>query len=264
MDYGRFAIIGPNSPEVLGYFDSWDKADYYSVGVGIEYFLRLGAGYTHKKIESHLGEAGAGIEIGVGTARGTAHDFGIIAELPFSELIPHKIYLKQSDKYFLHFDLTSSFAYVQANIGDDMAYLDAAQSDPLPKVSRTGLSLYMAININNSPLFSGRFVSEMERHLFSRPNKTIKGGYEFGLFGMVYYRAGRFRDMPPNREVDTYGVGFRLQGLISWLDTFEKIGVENGFLSYLVKNLDLSYDFAKYDGGALSDTKFFKLSLSLW
>jgi len=257
MDYGRFAITEPNSPEVLGYFDSWDKADYYSIGIGIEYFLRLGVGYTHKKIESHLADFGSGSESGAGSASGTAHDFGIIAELPFSELVPHKIYLRESDKYFFHYDLTPSFAYVQANIGDDIAYIDASQADPLPQISRTGVSLYTAINLSNSVLSSWRFVLETERYLYSRPDKMTNTGYEIGFFGTIYYRAGTYR------EVDTYGLGFRLQGVISWLDTFGKLGSENRFLSQLVRNLDLSYDFAKYDGSALSDKKFFKLSLSL-
>jgi len=269
LDYGTIVRMDELG-QLQSPFHSYEASDNFSIGLGFDFrhLFRVGVGYTYKKINSHLAPRDSVSRPGEGKGEGKAkaHDFGLIAELSLHQLMPHKITLGQSEKYYLHFDVTPSFAWVNANVGDDISYKGTEKGDPLPKIRRTGFSLYLAANVSNSALFSTRFIKEVEKDLVETDEKVSKTGFELGLLNIVYFRKGRFKDEPANRDVKTSGWGFSSKGIVSWLYTLDIIHIENKLLDRFVRNLDFSYDYAHYDDQRedeiLSDTKFFKIDFS--
>ena len=262
MDRGMVYLINHTGTDTLGTFHSWDEAEMYSVGLGwdiVKDFLRVGVGYTHKRIKSRL--------IPEVTAEAKADDWGFLIQASPMTFLPHKVYLRGSDKYYAHFGLMTSFAYAESNIGSDISYIDAAFADPLPKCSRSGLLLQMALDINESQLVSWTIAHEIESDLVADDYRTFRTGYEYGLFGTLFFRTGWATAREGSYNVDTWGMGVSLSGIISWLTTLEKLDSKSPFWRRVRDNLDISYDYSKYSAYADEDTpiagtKFFRLSLS--
>ncbi len=106
-----------------GEFHPYDLAITLSYGARL--LNNLSAGLSARYINSHLSEAGAGMEKGSGTGYSFAMDGGILYDV--------------NRKFTLASTVT--------NIGPDMAYIDADQADPLPRK----LALAFAYKIFDSP-----------------------------------------------------------------------------------------------------------------
>ena len=111
-------------------------------------------------------------------------------------------------------------------------------------------------------------VGEIERpHLGE--SKRLKGGVELGLLEIGYLRLGKFKDDPLGSygiDINTLGLGCSLSGLIKYTKIIEHIGQTHFWLRWLLANLDVRFDYARYGGDtnqALHDTKFYKLTVSL-
>ncbi len=261
LDYGEITVTDSlGQPVDMG--NPTDQVEVYSVAAGFDYYVRLGAGIGLKKIKSDMS---GGVEIpgiGYAIAEVDSWEYGLIGELPLRSIAPHKIAVDGSSDYYLSFDITPSLAFVETNMGSDsLVYSSTSRGDPLPKLSRTGVGLYAAVNINEHPLFSIRTVSETERILVGYKTKNWKNGYEFGLFGCLYYRAGEVNFYGIENPIHTYGLGFSLQGAVQWFRMIRQSERRAPHTEYLLDHLDVTFDFAKVDGGVL-DTRFFRVSLS--
>jgi len=144
MEWGTFSRTF-ETPEPIGTIETYDKVNTYSLGVAVEYYARLGVGYSIKKIHSQFSVPGAGTETGVGTTEGDAHDYGIILQLPIHSFFKEGMVVGRDSEVRWNLEFTPSIAYVKSNIGEDIYYIDLYQADPLPKTSRTGISLTGAI-----------------------------------------------------------------------------------------------------------------------
>jgi hypothetical protein len=262
LDLGRVVRTSPGSPEIIADFDIYDKADWYSAAVGVDYYLRLGLGFTHKKIRSVLGDIGSGSEVGAVEASGTAYDIGVIVELPLGSLLREPGDVAQPDESRLLVDVTPSFAYVRANKGDDIAYLDAAQPDPLPLFNRTGISLFLELKSRAMQLGSARISWESEKLLVGETDRMIKYGVEAGLGGTLFLRAGSFDLNGSGNNISTFGLGFRLHGIISLLRAGRHPQNDNTLTEYLFEHLDISFDYAKHETVTGSDRKLLQFGLS--
>jgi len=260
FDYGEFTRVDPYG-QVLSTYETYDAAKCYTVALGVEYYLRLGVGCTLKKIESKLAEQGAGAETTPGFARGDAHDYGMIVELPVDRWFTNGIILHDSPGGRLDLRVTPSFAYVRSNVGDDMEYIDAAQSDPLPKMSRMGFSVAGALDWNERECLAIRGVVESETLLLGERPKASKRGVELGALGIAYFRLGDNDDEVPDSDLPTWGFGFRLRGVIQWLRLTERLAFARGIPGYLARHFDLSFDFARWRGAG-GKTQFMRLGLS--
>jgi len=258
FDYGEFIWSDPWG-ETLSTYEAYDVAKCYTVGLGLEYYLRLGIGYTLKKIETKLAEQSAGTEEVLAFARADAHDYGLIVELPVESWFTNGIVLHDSPGRRMCLRLTPSFAYVRSNIGDDIEYIDAAQSDPLPTVRRIGFSVAGALNWNEKECLAIRGVLESETLLLGDRPKATKKGVELGALGTAYFRLGGTDDVMINGT--TWGFGFRLRGVFQWLRLVEKPQYARGLPGYLARHLDLSFDFARW-AGAGGKTQFMRFGLS--
>jgi len=264
LNLGAQTITGEFG-NILGTFETWEKADYYTLAVGLRYYARLGVGITYKRLTSHLADFGAGQERGSGTANGTALDYGILAELPILDLLPHDGTAAAVRPSF-SFELTPSVAYVYANSGDEISYIDASQADPLPEMARMGLSVYGAVKFQHAVLISTRLSRQRDDARVGASEPIRLRGLEVGFLGAAFVRTGRVEDEEALVFFDTEGYGFSLAGLLAWLPQVTGRLPTSGTWGYLLSHADLTYDWAKYKPDdkytPLEGTKFVRLSLS--
>ncbi len=262
LDYGKIYVGAYEGTENLS-IEAYDKADMYSAAVGVEYYFRIGIGYTYKKIVSHLTSFSGGHGSSLG-GKATAHDIGAILELPIGKILTDKWNGGNSERTF-GFELTPSVAYAKLNTGDPFTYPQAAQSDRLPKISRVGLSIYSSLKVREATAISVQFASETEKELYGSDVSVKKWGLEIGLLGIGYVRTGKYNLDNGRMNFDTDGFGLSLNGAILWLENVNLLKLGDGFTGRTVRSFDLSYDYAKYpllDNMALSGTKFARLRLS--
>ncbi len=139
FDWGLFTIN--NSGFGVSSWEPVEHTTNLSMGIGIDYYIKMGIGYTHKEVESIL----ANIEIqGQGKkpiANISAFDLGMIAEIPITEIIGKITGDPITFSKSLKPDLDLSFGYARRNLGDDYAiYIDAAQGSPLPRTAMLGVT----------------------------------------------------------------------------------------------------------------------------
>ncbi len=137
LDLGRFAYTSSLGPQVI-YGNAWEKSRNFTVGLGLEYTIRIGVGITFKSIESHLTPIGTESEQGTGTANVSAQDFGVMALVPLPEAIEAVGGVSLEIVPKLRPLLDIGFGYARTNVGGSVVYLAAAQSDPLPRQAAIG------------------------------------------------------------------------------------------------------------------------------
>ena len=86
LNLGQFSVTGPDGPEPIGTFDAHESSDQYSLGLGIDYWVKLSAGATYKHVNSDLGAGqrqanGAAFHAAVTMHTGYSGDFCLTEEL---------------------------------------------------------------------------------------------------------------------------------------------------------------------------------------
>ncbi len=265
LNYGMFESINENGT-AIGQFEAYDAVKCLTVGLGYRHKVRVGLGYAIKFIESHLAPQGAGAEAGSGSADGTAHQLGLIAELPFHELAAGDRSSDQTTAGRTELQATPTFAYVLDNLGKDLNYADAAQSDKLPRLSRLGFSLPLAIVSDGKEYCSFRGVMEWEKLQVDDVPILEKKGLEVGILRALFLRIGQFDTYGAPGQLSTYGAGFRLRGLLNGGRQFNETNDNGDFGVYLKQHVDLAVDYARYGNpkdNNYSKTWFYAISVSL-
>jgi len=189
ISYGTFTRTGKD-PTALGTFDSFDVA--LTLNYGSSLTRKLKGGIGAKIIYSRLAPQGAGDEQGKGTSTGFALDLGLL--------------YRWSDRFNLGLAIT--------NLGPKMAYIDAAQSDDLPRNLAFGFA-YQLMRSDYSQLL---ITSEINKILvglndgLSQELKemVINSGAEFVYARLIALRAGYIYDQEGNIKTMTLGVGLSL------------------------------------------------------
>jgi ligand-binding sensor domain-containing protein len=192
LSFGEIARTSENNPEILETFSSFDGA--LSLSYGIRASDNIAIGLSARVIYSKLADQGAGAEIGRGSGTSFAVDGGII----------------------YHFNRKLQLGAALTNLGPDMSYIDAAQSDPLPRNLAVGLS-YKLID---SPYNRLTIVGELNKLLatvsddFSTEMKEIiqSVGVEYWYGSLLALRAGYYVDTEGDSQYLTLGVGLQLKG----------------------------------------------------
>lgn len=146
LNLGRFSVTGPGGPDPVSTFDAHESSDQYSLGFGLDYWVRLSAGGTYKHVASDLGAIAPS---GGTPARATVnmHDYGFLLQVPvvgvISRLQDSPIRLLPS--VFPFFDL--SFGVARSNLGNaTVKYYDLDQPDPLPRYARVGIGVDLGLD----------------------------------------------------------------------------------------------------------------------
>ena len=265
ISYGEIEITNTQGEE-LGTNKPFEKASNYSIGLGLEYYARIGIGMSIKKVNSSLSFNLNPNSIERISAKTTGYDLGVIFELPLGEIIPIELPLGARN---INFDLIPSYAYVQANSGNDLIILQDRFPDinfKLPKISRKGYSVFGSINLDESSLFSYRLVSETEEDLVNEDVEDIeKNGSEIGFLGIFYYRWGKYEDRLGPIDIKTSGYAINLKNIIKWFDTVGP-GYNSKTARYISDHFDFIFEYASYDDEeyeVLSNTSFIKINFSI-
>ncbi|MCH9023838.1 MAG: PorV/PorQ family protein [candidate division Zixibacteria bacterium] len=190
ISYGKFTRTGETGPQPLGEFDSFDFA--VSASFGAPLTPKMAFGVTGKFIYSKLSDQGAGIEQGKGTSSGFAIDLGLL--------------------YHMNSRLTLGLAVT--NLGPQMTYIDAAQSDDLPR----NLGLGFAYKLMRSEYYSFLITAEVNKLLVGVDLKNLgqeleetvfNGGAEFMYAGIFAIRTGYIYDQEGKVKSLTLGAGLK-------------------------------------------------------
>ena len=185
LSYGQIQRTDA-SGQSLGEFSAFDIA--FTLSYGTPLSKSLSGGLSAKIIYSHLSEQGAGSEKGSGTATGLALDVGLL--------------------YKMHDRLSWGLAIT--NIGPDIAYIDVAQSDPLPRNLAFGFAwkaidsrynkFLIVAEANKSLAGIGDLKDEMKE-------VVLNGGAEYWYGSFIAFRGGYVYDQEGDVKTPTLGFG---------------------------------------------------------
>jgi len=170
-----------------GTFEPFDISFTLSYGTSLNSKLKIGG--SAKIIYSHLTDVGAGIEVGEGTATAFAGDIGLLYEM--------------NDRL--------NFGLAITNLGPDISYVDAAQSDPLPRNFAFGF----AYKLLRSDYYHFLITAEVNKSLvglddgFSEEMKQLvfNGGGEILYANIFAVRFGYIFDEEGDVKTVTVGAG---------------------------------------------------------
>ncbi len=202
-----------------GSFNSFDMAATLSYGTRLT--PSLTAGLSAKLIFSKLADQGAGEEIGSGSGSAFAMDAGFLYKTPWKRL---------------------TLGGALTNLGPNISYIDAQQSDPLPR----NLALGFAYRLLDTPYNKFVLVGDINKEIvrFGESNQSeltqiiYNAGFEYQYSSFFSGRAGYWYDEDGEIKTLTVGAG---------------VGFEN-------MRLDFAYIPSSKDGMPLANTLFYSLS----
>jgi hypothetical protein len=173
-------------------FNSFDGA--LSLSYGTRLNPNLAAGLSAKVIYSRLADQGAGAEIGSGSATAFAMDAGLLYRTPWRRL---------------------TLGAALTNVGPNISYIDAQQSDPLPR----NLALGFSYRVWDSPYNKLTILGEANKELVDLTSSTseelkqtvLNGGAEYWYGSFVALRAGYVYDQDGEIRTPTLGAGLSYQ-----------------------------------------------------
>jgi hypothetical protein len=277
FDYGTFMRTSSEGPDVIGTFEAWERANGLTLGIGLEYGVRLGIGGTLKWITSNLSPIGTEEEMGAATAEVTAHDFGTLLEIPVADLVIPLVVSGDPETGSIKPVLDLSASYALSNVGDEVVYIDPDQADPLPRNVTTAVGLVAGVEgtIHAIPWNFGtiRWTRQGEDLLVTRhgdgtfeyrsglgdmkfaddvllgkenPKIAQKTGWEVELFEFVAFRGGNYRSAY-GTERETSGFGIRLAGIVKAVHLIAEPEEAESWLMFLVDHVILQWDTGTYD-----------------
>jgi hypothetical protein len=190
ISYGQFSRTKEDSPIPVGTFESFDLAASVSYGTSLS--SKLKGGISAKVIYSRLSDQGAGAEQGSGTSTGFALDGGLL--------------FQSSPRLTLGLAIT--------NIGPKMAYIDAAQADPLPtnmafgfayKLKQTDYLRWLVTAEGNKllPNTDGSISQELREVVWNGGTEIVYANIIAGRLGYIYDQDGQIKTL-------TLGAGLSL------------------------------------------------------
>ncbi len=297
LNLGTFAVTSSNGPQVIAKVSSWEQSECFSLGAGIDYFVRLGIGMNYERIESNLAPIVTEQGQTTGKANGTAVDLGVLLEIPVIDIIGKLQEKPVTCGWGLTPVANISAGYARQNHGNSITYMDVAMSDPLPRNAVVGLSteIGLALIVDGEPwkVFAFTLAREAEDLLVVRHadgtfeyqsglgdisffKHIIQGrlndderpelhkGWQLAFGDAVFVRGGTFLESPRygNRHYATLGYGIRLGGFLRLLSAVAPEYQPGDVLSFIAAHIDLAYDHAEYStSGPLSSTAFNAVSI---
>jgi hypothetical protein len=286
LDYGTFTYTREDATPI-GTFNAEEHNDAISIGVGLDYGVRVAMGITFRNTESML-YAGSNLgEQGSGRASAWTHDLGLLVDIPVVQLIAKESELMSGITPVLNV----SFGTALTNVGEKMVYIDEAHAEPFPRTVSVGTTVEIGCNYRktNHKLFSFTYSREASNLLVGRTqngtsyyrdlfgdidffNNIVQGnrtatidlaqGWQAGLAEFIFVRGGWF-DGTGERSLTTSGFGFRIAGFFKLLKTFGLPQDET--MSYIADHFDLRYNQSTYHSSQryspLDETEFSSLTI---
>jgi hypothetical protein len=142
MNFGEFIRTGPDSPEEIGRFRSFDAA--LTLGYATKVHPDWGLGFNARLIHSRLSDEPTANEQGKGVATSVSFDIAAMwrPETLVIPLLNHDI----GNKLSIGFNLS--------NLGPKIYYIDRAQADPIPTNFRLGFAFKVFDDEYNSLIYT--------------------------------------------------------------------------------------------------------------
>ena len=292
LNLGKFVeTVGDPTPGTT--YDTYEQSDGYTLGLGVDYFIRAGIGFTAKNVKSILGPPSSAIR--VGTAEVSTTDFGTIVQVPTVAIISklHGGPVTLFPNVEPIFDIT--LGYARSNLGDkDVEYSGIGRGGPLPRTATIGLS-WKAGLISHAvsqgwEIFSVTIAREaldvlvgtsaagswsyqnglgdlqvFDNLILGKSNQEVwlRKGFQIGLGEILMFRIGSLR-APFHLNLDTDGYSLRLGGVFKLFVATSTGEFSAPILNFIIHHIDFQYDHAsetQLDGGPRSGTTYSALNL---
>ncbi|MFN0156638.1 MAG: hypothetical protein ACKVRP_01040 [Bacteroidota bacterium] len=299
LNLGEFVITSSSGPDPIGTFSAFEKAEAVSIGVGIDYYVRLGLGMSFNNVVSSLSPVGTGQAMGPGKAEVSVTDFGLLLDVPVMDILG-KINDERMAIAPNIFPLANiSAGYAHRNHSNKGIVYYSNQADPLPRNVTIGLSVEAGIATiagnQDWRLLTFSLAREAEDLLVVRNadgtseyqsglgdiaffKHVIRGelsadervnlhkGWQFNLAEIVYIRGGSFAESPNfgNRHFSTSGIGIHSSGVFKMIEALSPETLAGEVGAFIRDHLDIAYDRAEYTAPynhPLSNTTFQSLTL---
>lgn len=248
-----------------------------SAGIGFDYYIRLGFGYTFKWVYNMFNSTNQE------PLKETAEDFGAILQVPVISLVCSEPGKEIGVAAGIKPSLDLNIGYAMRNFG---GYINPYW--PLPREADLGWSVNTGLSSKvdghrwrwlsvawseqaaTSPIYVystyekglGRF-GIWQNLIIGRASATVgvaRGG-QIGLGEFLYLRAGNIT-YTGSPTATTFGWGMRLDGLIKCLVFLKSISPQSPFAEFLLNHVDLQYDFGReYDTAYFGGETFESLNL---
>ncbi|MGB5137163.1 MAG: PorV/PorQ family protein, partial [Candidatus Zixiibacteriota bacterium] len=192
LSYGEIPTTGENSSEVTGIINPFDVAVTLSYGTRAS--KKLAVGLSAKIIYSKLSVQGAGREVGEGSGTSFAVEGGLLYS------ISRRLRL----------------GAVITNLGPNMSYIDAAQSDALPRNVALGFAYKLIDSPYNRLTVVGeinKLVATLNDDFATEFQEAVENvGIEYWYGSLLALRAGYIYDKEGQIKTPTLGVGLQYKG----------------------------------------------------
>jgi hypothetical protein len=182
LSYGKSPITHENS-EVLGYFHSYEFSP--SISYGVTMGPNTAVGLSLKYVRVDLAPKSAILDPGAG--EGAGHSVAV-------------------DIGFLWRTDTVSLGGVLNNFGPNISFIDAEQSDPLPRHLKLGAAYYVMRHEYGHVMATLDF----NKMLVAGGPTIWNGGVELGYADIMAFRLGRVQDPDGDITDFTFGGGFHV------------------------------------------------------
>jgi hypothetical protein len=162
--------------------DSYETV--YGAGVAVRLGIPVSVGATAKLYDSHLADGYKGTEPGVGWA----FDFGVLAN---PRLEP------PAGAGFPAIAITPSIAWVVKNLGPDVFYREALESDPIPRTYTSAMAI--KAEVFDALELEGGLDLEHEWHRNAGDGDLVRNTGFSGLLLVYRYSTGWLADIPGKR-----------------------------------------------------------------
>jgi hypothetical protein len=285
LDYGELSFPYPGPSGNTSQFNPHEKSESFSIGIGVNYLIKLGAGFNFKSVQSDLSP--------FGSANPFAMDYGMVVNIPIIELTSAALAepLELLPKAMPVLDVT--IGYARSNVGDEVKYFDTQQPDPLPRSATLGLSVETGVTSkalsSDWRILSFTWAREVEDLLVNRDadgqiqyqgwfgnikpfdnlilgrwagNVELRKGWQVEIGEIVSVRGGSFTGTG-SLSYKTSGYSVRLSGFLKLIEAMNRAAVSDTWLGFVRDHFDLQYHSSSYGGppSTVSGTSFKGLNL---
>jgi hypothetical protein len=275
------------------------RTEVYSLGVGVDYWIRLGFGLNFKHaIEDDFAYFKPSGSV-VASSSAWARDMGFLLVVPVSDIVSRATGRRLELVKGLSPKLNLSTGYVLANMGKDVRDPGASVDAPLPRKARLGLGLEAALETragaSDWKIISASIVRQAETDLWHRRTDGTVLPYDAGAGAINFLQnviGGKFTDKVWVRkgwqlevgecvilrggsvgvgesevssmlEYQTRGYSLSLGGLVRLLEYASPTTARISWLAFIGDHLDLQYSRSIYEinDNAIGQTSFQALNL---
>jgi hypothetical protein len=293
LDLGEFIVTGPAGPGEISRSSAFERSESFSVGVGLDYLIKLGVGFNFKSVQSQLGSLGTEQEAPSWNVNPFALDYGMVIKFPVTDIVSAKLAkpLELLPKIAPVLDVT--MGYARSNLGDEVRYFDTQQPDPLPRSATLGLSIETGVVSkalsSHWKILSLTWARQVEDLLVKRysdghfeyqgwfgnikpfdnlilgkwgGNVELRKGWQFEVGEIVSVRGGSFTGTGL-LSYETSGYSIRLSGFLKLVEAMNRAAVSDTWLGFVRDHFDLQYHSSSYGGApsTVSGSSFKGLNL---